>query len=160
MYPLYFFRNHSSLCSNKRNMNKRTVGKKKKWNNDYLNGIHIPCSSCSQWSEGFKETQLLMYRTFGLLREHCGTDKILILLVFLICVILLLTELEDEFLSKLLISSSWNTKSPSSEKCSLSSSPILGPSLSMCFYSTSQHLCTYRSTVSYPNVVLVQAQPI
>lgn len=58
-------------------------------------------------SEVFKETQLLMCRILGLLREHSGTDKILILLVFLICVIiLLLTELEDEFLSKLLISSS------------------------------------------------------
>lgn len=32
-------------------------------------------------SEDFK-TQLLMYRTFGLLGEHGETDKILILLVF------------------------------------------------------------------------------
>ena len=56
-------------------------------------------------SEGFKKTQLLMYRTFGLLREQGGTDKLFILLVFLICVIiLLLTELGDEFPSELLMS--------------------------------------------------------
>lgn len=111
-------------------------------------------------SEGFKETQLFMCRTFGLLREHSGTDKILILLVFLICVIiLLLTELEDEFLSKLLISSSWNEKPPR-EVFPLSSGFIFGRPLSVCFHCTSQPLCTYRSTVLYPNVVLVQAQPI
>ena len=34
-----------------------------------------------------------MYRTFGLLREHAGTDKLLILLVFMVYAIIpLLTE--------------------------------------------------------------------
>ena len=34
-----------------------------------------------------------MYKTFGLLREHGGTDKLLILLVFLVYVIIaFLTE--------------------------------------------------------------------
>lgn len=50
-----------------------------------------------------------MYRTFGLLREHGGTGKLFILLVFLIYVIiLLLTELEDTFLSELLMSEFWD----------------------------------------------------
>lgn len=97
----------------------------KKQNGDDLMVLTYLALLAHNSSEGFKKTQLLMYRTFELLREHGGTGKLFILLVFLICVItLLLTEPEDEFLSELLISSFWNSKSPSSGKRSLSSSPI------------------------------------
>lgn len=71
-----------------------------------------------------------MYRTFELLREHSGTGKLLILLAFLICVIiLLLSELEDKFPSKLLIPSFQNAKSVC-VKPSLSSGHTIGLSFS------------------------------
>lgn len=97
-----------------------------------------------------------MYGTFGLLREQGGTDKILILLVFLICVIILLvTELGDEFPSELLMSSFWNAKFSSSGKYSRSSGPTLGPSFSIGFHWASQSASCCASAVLHSNVVLV-----
>lgn len=94
--------------------------------NDLMVLTYLPLLTHNS-SEDFKKTSLLMYRTFGLLREHGGTDKLCTLLVFLICVIVLLTEPEDEFLSELSISSFQNAKSPSPGKHS-------APSLSIWFH--------------------------
>ena len=102
-----------------------------------------------------------MYRTFGLLREHGGTDELFILLVFLTCVIiLLLTELEDTFPSELLISLFWNAKLPSSGKHSLGSSPTLRSFLSFGSHRASQEARLHISTVSHSNMVLIQMWPM
>lgn len=73
---------------------KTIVGKKR--NSDDLMVLTYLALLAHNSSEGFKKTQLLMYRTFGLLREHGRTDKLFILLVFLSWVSLL-TELEGKF---------------------------------------------------------------